>query len=80
MGIAIRLNIAERIRRALEAKPDATPEELAASRGVSGSQGKAGLGYGCLLGSRKSVCQELCPFLGRTSPADLQRPCTSGAT
>lgn len=45
MTIAIKLNTAEQIRRAREADPGATHEELAASLGVTLSQVKAALAY-----------------------------------
>ena len=45
MTIAIKLNTAEQIRRAREANPSATQEELAARLGVTVSQVKAALTY-----------------------------------
>lgn len=45
MTIAIKLNTAEQIRRAREANPDLSREELAAKLGVTLSQVKAALAY-----------------------------------
>lgn len=45
MTIAIKLNTAEQIRRAREANPSATQEELATRLGVTVSQVKAALAY-----------------------------------
>jgi uncharacterized protein (DUF433 family) len=45
MNIAIKLNTSEQIRRAHEAKPGATQEDLTASLGVTISQVKAALAY-----------------------------------
>jgi ribosome-binding protein aMBF1 (putative translation factor) len=45
MTIVIRLNTAEQIRRAREANPGLSQEDLAASLGVTVSQVKAALAY-----------------------------------
>ena len=45
MSIAIKLNTAERIRRALEANPGMSEADLAADQGVTISQVKAALAF-----------------------------------